>query len=237
MAQLWILYKIQQIDNQMRLLLQEKAKLEDETEFAPQIAMLSRQTDSDSAMLETKCREMEEAESQSRRLLERKQELEAKLYTGEIVNSRELESREKEIARLNGELDENDARIFLLMENCEQLEERVEDGNSRLRSLAEQDRICMEEKTQQLQSLREKIASMEKEKKVLAEKFDDEALMKTFLNLQKQKQGIGIAKAAGGMCGGCFKHLPASSMERLGARELEFCKNCGRILFAERESR
>ncbi len=63
----------------------------------------------------------------------------------------------------------------------------------------------------------------------------DKDLWNKYQDLKEQKDGLAIAKISKGFCGGCLMNLPESVIKRVQQRTLEFCSNCGRILYTDGE--
>ena len=158
------------------------------------------------------------------------QQMEAKLYGGEITNLKEMEQVKSqcETARLNISALEDE--IFASIDSQEKLTAQIGQREELLR----QKKLLHSE-------LQQKIAvegaRLDAEKALLEAEFDrlaggvDPGLLAKFRDMGRN-MAAPVAKVENGICGGCRRSVPTRQVA-LGVSILIYCDNCGRMLLVE----
>jgi predicted nucleic acid-binding Zn-ribbon protein len=155
---------------------------------------------------------------------------ERRLYDGSIVNTKELESLQREIENLKKRRGDREDELLGMMEEREQLEAAA--GEARVES----DRLRTSSDAAAV-SAREELATIETELAALTSKREDivpaidAELVELYDDLRAQKKGIGVAELVDGVCQGCHEKLSAMEMDRIKhADGIRRCEHCRRIV-------
>lgn len=188
------------------------------------------------AVLENRHRELatneQRLEEEIASVVARIQQVERRLYGGEVSASRELSAMAEEVQSLGRRRSSLEDREIELMEEREPLDreldvlaaERVEvdqEGERGHAALVAAEAV-----------VDEKIASELEARRAAAEGLPS-ALLAEYERLRKRLGGVGAARFVNGSCSGCHLALPASELERIRRAPpdaLLTCEQCGRIL-------
>jgi predicted nucleic acid-binding Zn-ribbon protein len=188
------------------------------------------------ARLERARREEREAVTRQRRLEGELADVEAKLkrdhdrlYSGQIVDPRELSLLEKELQTYRERRDACETALHAAMEQTEQLQESVA-ALSRLtderRRQRETDRPAL---TRRAEEMAGALAGLEAERAALAAGLDAPTLnMYTRL---RQRAGHAVSHVSNGVCQWCRVAIPPKDVQHARGGTLVNCTNCGRVLF------
>jgi hypothetical protein len=156
--------------------------------------------------------------------------IDKELYGGKVVNSREVDTLEKEIASLKRQRDKNDDRLLELMDllppaktAAEKVEAKIAE---RKKALAEAKKAALATKAQ----LEAEFARLTKLRPEAAKNVSPPLLAR--YDSIRQKQGTGMAEVVKKRsCGGCGTMLPERTL--VGAQEDKTvtCETCHRILY------
>lgn len=162
--------------------------------------------------------------------IERK-EIESKLYSGELTQTKELEIWQGKLNTLGSAVQNKEEIVVGLMEAIEGKEQSLEGQYA----LLEGKQKIWEEQVEKSKALEEKIKKrlaflQQKRKKILA--CLSKELADRYEN-GKKRFGLGVvAKLKGCVCQGCRMALPTGIVQRIsGSPGLHTCENCGRILY------
>jgi predicted nucleic acid-binding Zn-ribbon protein len=174
--------------------------------------------------------DLKDSELELKTLEENRKKFETKLYSGKVTAFKELESIQQEIEALGRQRGRLDERILTLMD---QLEARRAAEAETEKKLAEAEAALAAKQAAYKAAARKlavQIQSLTAQRVQLAAPVAAN-LMTRYEAIRKSKQGVGISKIEGGLCGGCHTQLPTAlitSVERTEA--VETCENCGRLL-------
>jgi uncharacterized protein len=162
----------------------------------------------------------------------RRDALEKRLFSGQVVASRELQAMNEEVKHLARHISELEDREIEVMEALEPLDRELQSGEAtrqeldsdaeRLRSAIASNETTLDAELAEENQARDRAASGVR---------DD--LLARYEQLRTKLGGTGAARLAGGSCSGC--HLTLSSMELDRVRKAPpdaviTCEQCGRIL-------
>jgi len=234
MSDIWQLYRLQQIDNQIEGLSRKQSDNFVREDLRGEIEKQKEDIEEKKAGLKKNKTVLKDRELEVQKYVTQRKSFEKKLYSGESGNTKELAGWESEIKNLKKKQSDMEDGMLLLMEEIEALENEIGDFD---KALSEKEAECAraeDEMKDQQKSIVEEIESLKAKREIIAKDIDA-PLLARFNELQVQCDGVAIAKITKGICGGCFMNLPDATIKRMLRREIEFCNNCGRILFADGE--
>jgi len=226
------LYRLQQVDSQMDQI-QARLKtihetLENDRELVAATQALAA-ADSHHKESERALRQSEnEVESQRIKI----EQTEAKLYSGNVHNPKELQDLQMDAASLKRYLATLEERQLETMVNAETTENELHAVKEKLEAvkanLKEQNRDLTEE-SEVLNKDYERLLS---ERNAVISDITQQAIT-TYDQLRKQKRGIAVTAMSDNSCASCGTTLTASLQQSArSASQLFTCPTCGRILYA-----
>lgn len=234
MSDIWQLYRIQQIDNQLEGLTRKQSDVITRDDLREEMAKHRESIKEAEADLKKQKTILNDKDLEVQKYVTQRKSFEKKLYSGESGNTKELAGWESEIRTLKKKQSVMEDEMLVLMEEIEALEKEIIEKEKAYNEKEEECTRSEDDLRDQQKSLAEEIESLKSKREKIVETIDAPLLAK-FDELQAQCDGVAIAKIANGICGGCFMNLPESIIKRMLRREIEFCSNCGRILFADGE--
>ncbi|MDT8901922.1 zinc ribbon domain-containing protein [Anaeroselena agilis] len=230
--QLCMLSELQELERQKRQAAGRKEKISaDEVRLLWQeIRLLSQGVAADREKLAGLEKACAVGEAELTALTRHCEELEGKLYRGEITNIKEIEQIRTRCEALRRDIGRRENDAVAAIEESERLAAKIagdEAGlQARKRLHAERQQLVAQEAARGEAEL----ADLEERCRSLADKVDP-ALLRLFRELAR-KLPQPVARLAGGVCGGCRRSIPTRQAAR-GQGELLYCDNCGRILLVE----
>ena len=162
---------------------------------------------------------------------EKIQQVEARLYGGEVTNLREIEGHEREAASLKIQMKGLDDQLLESMVGLEEAQKTLRSLEKELARAEEEWRVSQGELVRERQRLADEVADLETRRGELASAMGQQEL-KLYEGLRSAKGGQAIAKVERGLCRGCRMALPTHQLQRArGGRERVLCNSCGRILY------
>lgn len=154
----------------------------------------------------------------------------ARMYDGSIVNARELEALQHEIANVRARRSDREDELLALLEMREQLETdatEAERVSTALRaSVEEAVRAAGEELTQVEAELAERVA----EREAITSDIEPDVL-ELYEDLRRLKKGVGAAALVDGVCQACHEQLSAVELDKMKRSDgIRRCEHCRRIL-------
>ena len=163
---------------------------------------------------------------------EKRSDIDAKLYGGEVTASKELLALQDEAASLLArQTDMEDDNLVIM--------EQVEEVDSRLGVLAEAREAIASERAEHQSVLDAGIVEIDAELQVVeaersaaAEPANTE-LLASYETLRDQFDGVAVARLVGSSCDGCHMQLSAVAVDQIGKMPEDAvvtCEECGRLL-------
>jgi predicted nucleic acid-binding Zn-ribbon protein len=153
-----------------------------------------------------------------------------RMYDGSIVNAKELEALQHEIASIRKRRSDREDEVLALLELRETLErdaQAAEVETTTLRGKAEE---AAGSAASELTELEERLAERTQARAEIAAEIDPEVL-ELYDDLRRQKKGIGAAALVDGVCQACHEQLSAVELDKLKRAEgIRRCEHCRRIL-------
>ncbi len=153
-----------------------------------------------------------------------------RMYDGSIVNTKELEALQHELANLQKRRTDREDELLALMEQREEKDAQAaqaETLNAALRSALQTTSQAADEELVAVEADLERRAA---EREELASGVDPE-LLELYEDLRAQKKGVGAVALVDGVCGGCHEQLSAMEADKVKKTEgVRRCPHCRRIL-------
>lgn len=235
MAYLPVLFRIQEIHNRqraLRKLLTEAQQRPDLLELRDRKADYSKKRDAIEKKQESLRKSQSQLDLDLKSCLSKIKLEETKLYSGSVVNSRELEQIQLKILEYTNTKEKLEEIVYQLMEEEEKLI-NVKDQIEKVKQSSDQQLAIMEAETRQkIFEINLEAAELEMELNELLPKVPDEWLVR-LERIASYHNGVGIAKIKSGCCGACHVSLSDSLLQKVkrGEDQILLCENCGRIIF------
>ncbi len=152
---------------------------------------------------------------------------EKRLYDGSIVNAKELEAMQHEIASLKERRSRTEDDLLELMERREELEARARELEEGVRALRERLEEIGGESARELERIEGELGERRADRAAIVPEID-EGLLELYEELRPQKKGVAVARLVDGVCQACHEKLSALELDRLkktdGVRRCEYCR-------------
>ena len=228
MAVVESLFHLEQIDSEIERADAELASIRRRLQQNSELASLEKELE------RVQARERA-ASGEQRRLESELEELEAKItrdqrrmYSGQIVDARELASLEREIEHYRAQRDTLEEQLLEAMEQLEGLQEESTSLTRRsgdLRQRWEADRPALQ---QQAERLTDTVAGMREERDRTAGSLDPRSL--DLYRRLRVASGHAVSTVSNGVCQWCRVQVPPKDVQHARAGALVMCTNCSRIL-------
>ena len=164
---------------------------------------------------------------------ERTEALETRLYDGSMINARDLEAMQLEVANVRHLLEQDEAMSLELSIQVEEVRTRCTNLSQQLNDIRSRWEVQQVELNRRVDELRTSQGEFERQRELLAARFDP-ATLQRYETLRKSKGGRAVAKVERDLCQGCRMSLPTQLRQRVkSGRQTVNCSSCGRMLFVE----
>ena len=163
-------------------------------------------------------------------MTQKEQAEQTRMYDGSIVNAKELEALQHEIASIRKRRSDREDELLALMELREQLEADAAVAEREMttrRTEAEEAAGAAEEELARVDA---DLAARAAEREAIAPEIEPDVL-ELYEDLRRLKKGIGVAALVDGVCQACHEQLSAVELDRVKRAEgVRRCEHCRRIL-------
>lgn len=155
---------------------------------------------------------------------------EKRLYDGSVVNGKELEAMQHDIANIKTRRSRLEDDLLERLLSREDLEAQIAAAEAAVaEGRAELDRLAKDSEAE-LAEIASGLAGSVKEREAIAATIDEE-ILELYGDLRAQKKGVGVAALTDGVCQGCHEKLSAMELDKLKkASGVKRCDYCRRIL-------
>ena len=158
------------------------------------------------------------------------QQFENKLYSGSVVNLREMDGIRREVEILGSDLKNHENELLETMLGLEKAQKSEEDLQQKLEKAVKEHQNHQQELQSQQENIHDEIESLVSQRKEVADLVGEHDL-KVYEDLRIQKGGVATAKVERGMCQVCRVTLPTYQMQQArSGKNLVHCNSCSRIL-------
>jgi len=226
------LYRLQQVDSQVDQI-QARLKtiqetLENNVELVAAAQALatadSNHKDSERALKQSE----NEVETQRIKI----EQTEAKLYSGNVHNPKELQDLQMDTASLKRHLETLEERQLETMVIAEATENELQAAKEKLESVKANLKVQNHDLTLESETLNKDYERLQSERNAVMSDIPGQ-FVSTYDQLRTQKRGIAVTMISDGSCSSCGTALTLSLQQNArSASQLFNCTTCGRILYA-----
>jgi predicted nucleic acid-binding Zn-ribbon protein len=223
------LFALQEVDlalDSNRAALEEGATGPDEPEHVTEARNSAEHARATARSAEKRFKEEEFEADELRQKIE---PLEQKLYQGQILNPRELEDLQMDIASLKKHRSELEDRALETMDAVETAQRELVEAEQRCKDVIHAWETEQSELGDRETRLKREISELE-DQRAEREADVDAGFLPLYTRL-RGRDGRAVAKVTGGACSGCRISLPMNLIQRARGEELVQCVNCERILY------
>lgn len=228
-------FKIQEIETRLTILNQKELALKQESKgmtLQKQLTEMEQVLKQLQSQAEANRHSIKSEDLVLKDCLARIAQEEEKLYSGKIVNPRELEKIQQKIS----EYRQTQAKIEMQMLDLLEKEESIATQSSTLQNQFMRNRqeldVVQKKIRQQTIELQLEQNDLRTELKLLIPEIPVE-WMDRYRKIAASHRGVGIARVKNNACGACHVSLSESLLQKVkrGDDVLYFCENCGRIIY------
>lgn len=154
----------------------------------------------------------------------------ARMYDGSIVNARELEALQHEIASVRTRRSDREDELLALLELREQLESDATAAEALTTTLRAKAEAAVAAADEELANVETELAVQTDDRRSIEAEIDPEVL-ELYEDLRRLKKGVGAAALIDGVCQACHEQLSAVELDKVKrATGIRRCEHCRRIL-------
>lgn len=231
MSQLQQLYRLQQIDNEIRekkqRLREVMRALKDDEEL---VAARRRKEQTEEALHKVQGQQ-KDLELQLGSVNEEAQRSEDRLYSGEVTNPKELSDLQQKIASLGRRKEMLEDQILETMMAVEEAQEVDEAAGERLREVEAAWEEERERLTREQDELAEEAGRLLQQREKQVDLIDDK-MMDAYEDTARRRGGVAVAPLVQQVCQACTVRVSATKARAAQEGELVYCSSCKRILYS-----
>lgn len=225
------LWKLHQIDAGIVEIRNRAAALDPGRSLAAQLESLQAEETTAAQAARTLQSELTDLELAQKGIEDKLKRVDREIYGGKVVNPREVENLEREIASLKAGRDRNDERILELWELIPPAKKIAEDAAAKVeqkkQELAAHRKRAMEEK-ERLEAEFKRLSLARPE----AAQGISPSLVARYDVIRQKHQGIGMAEVKKTRaCGACGTAIAERTIDALRSDKVAACESCHRILY------
>jgi len=231
MRRVQILLELQAADNEWdekaRRYQAVRAQLQDTSEHDRLVAQRDKLQQ---ALADTRAR-LHNSELELATLQVKYKEVNKRLYSGNVMNPRDLDNLQKESHSLKTRLENLENDTLSLMAEFEELEQQAASASASLKQFEEKraiEQVSLTEEYNSLHSRLRELRELREKLRGLANRND----LALYDELRTKKNGNALAPMASGSCQACHVSVPSrkATLVETG-EEIVLCEGCGRILY------
>jgi predicted nucleic acid-binding Zn-ribbon protein len=156
---------------------------------------------------------------------------EAKLFSGTIMNPKELSGIQAEILSLRKKRDEMETEDLEMMEEEDRINSEVKRAGGAVEEMSSREREALDSYERGLEEKEQHMKELEKERDTLKKAVDEDTLA-VYHKLLEKKGGLAVVRIEkGSNCGGCHIQFSSSKIDQFQHEHGIFrCEYCRRIL-------
>jgi predicted nucleic acid-binding Zn-ribbon protein len=226
------LWKLAQVDRALAEIRARAAALDVGQKLTQELQAIEKEEQEIGGKARALRAELTDLELTQRGIDDKIKRIDKELYGGKVVNPREVENYEKEIAGLKKQREKADERILELWElvppaekSAAEIQQRIDEKKGQI---AQRRKKAVEEKGMLEADFKKYSAA----RPALAEAVRNPSLMARYDNIRQRHPGLGMAEVTKKQsCGACGTNLPERTMQMLKDDKVVTCEACHRILY------
>ncbi|MFA6448302.1 MAG: C4-type zinc ribbon domain-containing protein [bacterium] len=225
------LYELQIIDNEIIDKVRSIRQIErDEDPIQKKYRELTSRLESFSGEQTPFKDKAKELQDQIALLKDKKKAVEDKLFSPN-TDPKDLQYLQKEREQHNNLIKSNEDDIIKLMINVDGVEIKKNSVLDQIKEIEPEYKSVTEGRLKSKEEFTKRIEELKAERKRF-KNFENKSLLGTYQRLQREREGVAIAKIEEGVCSGCNVEVSLSTQQKLDYGDgLVYCQRCGRILF------
>ena len=226
------LWKLHLVDLALHEIRKRAAGLDPGRKIQAELAALTQDFEQKSSAAKVLTTEQTDAELHQKSIDDKLKRIDKDMYGGKVVNPREVEALEREIAILKKQRGDIDVRLLELWEEIPPTKKLAEEAAARVaekkKELDEYQKNVIKFKHQLESEFKER-----SEKRPGLAKEVPASLLARYEAIKQRQGGIGMAEVTKkGACGGCGTQLPTKVVENAKEGNVVTCEACHRIIYA-----
>jgi uncharacterized protein len=163
-------------------------------------------------------------------MTQKEQAEQTRMYDGSIVNARELEALQHEIASIRARRSDREDELLALLEMREQLEADLAAAGRETASARAEAHEAAGASGEELARVEADIVQHTAEREAIVPEIAPD-VVELYEDLRRQKKGIGAAALVDGVCQACHEQLSSVELDKLKRADgVRRCEHCRRIL-------
>jgi len=232
--QLLALYGLQKIDVRISQIDSRLAALDGARELKKSYLTAKAALEESEKVLNQKETEMMDAELKLKTIDEKRVKFEKRLYSGEIINPKELSAVEKEIATLKEQQDKLDTEVLGLYDTVDAARASAGDARNALQAAEGELRTALTAESVEKKQLETERADLASRREPAAAKVTDRALMSRYDTVRRKTGNTGAARLIDSRCEACHVQVTPYVTRKMAENcEYVSCESCGRILMSD----
>lgn len=232
MSRISALFDLQQTDSRIDAINSRILYLEQLLADTARLDSARQAVDEAEAALVTARSRLKELEDAAQKQQQHANDLETKLYGGQIKGNKEMAAAQHEIETFRQRKKETDDQTVEAMVGLEEAEADFRAAKEKLAQTEKEGELGRADHLREKDQLEAELVALQSERATRLKMVMPEHLP-VYEKLRQQKQGVAVAEVMyGKMCGKCRVELPlAKQREVKGGLNIVLCPSCGRILF------
>ncbi len=229
------LFELQKVDSEIDKRRQILETVDDGTEAAEQLAEYEETLEELEEELRKKQSRQRKLELDLEGVEEEKQEKSDQAYGGTVSDPKKLTALEQKIAELERNATRHEDMILELLEEIDDLQERVEAHREKTEKQRAKHQEIVENYEETTATAREEIEELQERREELADALPPQ-LLSPYERLREREEGVAVAEVVDRTCGECHVAIPTARLPMIerGA-DIVKCEHCRRILVIPEE--
>jgi predicted nucleic acid-binding Zn-ribbon protein len=226
------LFELQKTDSRIDYLNRQIESLPEKKEsagFLLQINTLKEKKKEASTKLKSLTLEQDKIEGELQMLESKIKRETDKLYSGKVVNPKELSGLQAELKQLSEKKDSIENNILIKMDEVAKIQEVDDFYNKKINELDKKLNAALDVVEGKTKEISEELRSLEITRQAQAEVVDEE-LLEEYEDLRKKNHGIAVAELTDGACQACHMELPEVELDKMKPEEKNYCPFCERLI-------
>jgi len=231
--QLRQLYQLQMLDTQLGNYETQLVRLDDGRELRASLAIVEAELATEQEKLTGLQTDLRDSELSLKATEDERKELRTKLYSGTIMNPKELSDVQAKIESLTTRKGDLEERALLLMDDVEAQSAVVDKLTKQADDLRAQAEAVEQRHREESARLKGLMANLSAQREQAVAGIDPSLLSK-YDRIRQTHDNLGIVRVDSDICPGCHTQITTAVLKQLpDTQTLILCDSCNRILYAE----